>query len=52
MTSVSLKAPLVLTGITIDSSICYECFGGLISIVGVYNGDPNTETVSVVDFVC
>lgn len=52
VTSVTLKAPLSLSSISIDTVICNECFGGLISILGVYNGNPLVEMVTVKDFSC
>lgn len=50
--SVTPKAPLKISDISISHTTCHECFGGLIQILGIYNQDPLKEMVSIVDFTC
>jgi hypothetical protein len=52
VSQVTMLAPLVLQDISLNQITCFECQGGLIQIMNVFNENPLLEIVTILDILC
>lgn len=48
----SLRARINITSLSVENCYCKECYGGLISILSVYNKEPEEEMIWIKDLSC